>query len=104
MKRNFMMVALLGVTAGASLNAADQNQVSQNAPNGQNNLAWQRKSADEMRKDDESSFAGQLSPYTYNYWRDFNPDQRKKAMDLADKNKMSPDDAVAKVQQDKKQK
>ncbi len=101
MKKNFMMVALLGVTAGASLSAADQNQVSQNAANS-HNLAWQRKSAEEVRRDDESSFASKLSPYTYNYWRDFSADQRKKSMDYADKNKMSPDSAVEKVQMEMK--
>lgn len=100
MKRNFMMVALLGVTAGASLSANDQNQ----SPNNQNNVAWQKKTLDETRKDDESSFASQLSPYTHNYWRSFSPDQKKRAMDMADKNKMSPDDAVEKVQMEKKQK
>lgn len=102
MKRYFVKAALLGVTAGASLCAADQNVAAQSTPNNQNNIAWQRKTPDECRKDDEAAFNAKLSPYTHNFWRDFTPDQRKKAMDYADKNKMDPDAAVEKVQMEKK--
>ncbi len=46
---------------------------------------------------DVSSFASELSPYSHVLFSKFNMDQKKQAMDAADKNKMPPDDAVAKV-------
>lgn len=51
----------------------------------------------DAKGDDMSSFKYHLSPYSKSLFENFTPKQREKAMDLADKNKMSPDDAVMKV-------
>jgi hypothetical protein len=87
-KRSFTSLVLAGVAASAVLYANDP-------------VAWEKKTPDkcvkESGKADESSFASSLSPYTYGMYKDFTPDQKKRAMDFADHNKMSPDDAVMKV-------
>jgi hypothetical protein len=46
---------------------------------------------------DLSSFSSELSTYSSMLFSRFTMDQKKQAMDNADKNKMSPDDAVGKV-------
>ncbi len=89
MNKKFMALALLGVTAGISLQAEGE-------------VAWQKKPIDECRKGDASSFESSLSHYSAAKYRSFTPEQKKKAMDLADNNKMSPDDAVDKVASDMK--
>jgi hypothetical protein len=85
-------IALTLITAGTSLFADTQaNQ----------ETAWERKTMDrckkEMMKEDEATFSSSLSPFAKKQYQGFTPEQRKKAMDYADSNKMSPDDAVAKV-------
>jgi hypothetical protein len=65
--------------------------------------AWQRKTMDsvkqEMAKSDESSFTSRLSAYSYQQYLRLTPEQKKQAMDFADNNKMSPDEAVLRVVQ-----
>jgi hypothetical protein len=51
----------------------------------------------EAPKTDEDSFASSLSHHSRSQFRNFTPEQKRKAMDYADKNRMSPEDAVAKV-------
>ncbi|MFI5334450.1 MAG: hypothetical protein ACHQT8_04710 [Chlamydiales bacterium] len=46
---------------------------------------------------DEASFATNLNKSNRNLFKELTPDQKKNAMDYADKNKMSPNDAMAKV-------
>ena len=65
-------------------------------------VAWQKKTPDDIRVYDETAFQKELAPYSQRYWRDFSPDQKKRAMDLADKNKMTPDAAVEKVHMESK--
>lgn len=48
-------------------------------------------------KRDEESFQGQLSPSAFSKYQGFSNQQKIKAMDHADHNKMSPNDAVEKV-------
>lgn len=48
-------------------------------------------------KTDESSFANALSPGNKAQFTGLSADQKKKAMDMADGNKMDPDDALAKT-------
>jgi hypothetical protein len=84
MTKKFIALALLGVTAGISLQAEGE-------------VAWQKKPLDECRKGDAGTFENSLSPYAMGKYRTFNADQKKKAMDYADNNKMSPDDAVERV-------
>lgn len=47
--------------------------------------------------DDTSSFEMTLSAYAKTLFSKFSPEQKKKALDLADGNKMPTDDAVAKI-------
>lgn len=60
-----------------------------------------KKEAEECKQDahktDEGSFYHKLSPVYRSMFKGFNAKQKVQAMDMADKNKMSPDDAVAKV-------
>ena len=60
-----------------------------------------KKESAECKKDapktDETSFSHQLSPAYKSMFKNFNAGQKMQAMDMADKNKMAPDDAVAKV-------
>ncbi len=67
-----------------------------------------KKQAEQCKKDaeackksaqisDETSFMNALSPYSKSQFQKFSPDQKKKAMDMADGAKISPDDAVTKV-------
>lgn len=90
--KNFAKLALLGVAASACLCAEDQ-------------VAWEKKTIDQCKKEasskDESSFEGALTPHAKRQYRDLTDVQRKKAMDYADKNKMTPDEAVAKVASEK---
>lgn len=85
-----MLVCLMGLmtTAALSLQAGEE-------------TAWQRRTQEQCKKDamkdDGATFAGSLSPYAYKQYKNFSEAQKKKAMDYADNNKMSPDDAVAKV-------
>jgi hypothetical protein len=96
-QKQLIALALFGMVAGASL-FADQ-AVQENQTN--HETAWERKSMDkckrEMQKNDESTFSAALSPYAKKQYQGFSSDQRRKAMDYADHNNMSPDDAVAKV-------
>jgi len=50
-----------------------------------------------IEKKDLASFEAALSSYSRTTFAKFSNDQKKKAMDYADKNTMSPDDAVTKV-------
>lgn len=63
--------------------------------------AWSRKNPDsckqDMAKRDVTSFESKLSPYSAKQWENFTADQKHAAMDYADANKMSPDEAVDKV-------
>jgi hypothetical protein len=52
----------------------------------------------ENREDNLYTFGAELSTDSFTTFNDFTDDQKNKAMSLADGNKMSPDDAVAKVQ------
>ncbi len=64
-------------------------------------VSWQKKTAEQSRreaaKEDHESFISVLSPHGRQLFREFNADQKKKAMDYADNGKMSPDSAVSKV-------
>ncbi|HSW87003.1 MAG TPA: hypothetical protein VLG49_05850 [Rhabdochlamydiaceae bacterium] len=91
MKKTILMATtFMSVAAGISLQAGEE-------------TAWQRKTMEtakqEMAKSDESSFASRLSAYSYQQYLRLTPEQKKQAMDFADNNKMSPDDAVARVMQ-----
>jgi hypothetical protein len=63
--------------------------------------AWAQKSMQdcqqEINEDNMKSFESQLSPYSQREYRTLNPEQKRKAMSYADKNQMSPDDAVKRV-------
>ena len=48
-------------------------------------------------KNDEISFSTLLNTYYFDKFEKFNSDQKQKAMDYADNNKMTPNDAVAEV-------
>ncbi len=48
-------------------------------------------------KNDGASFERQLNSYNQNRFVKFSSDQKVKAMDMADKNRMDPNDAVDKV-------
>lgn len=48
-------------------------------------------------KKDEESFQSELNPRTFSKYQGFSSEQKIKAMDYADKNRMSPNDAVDKV-------
>ncbi len=108
MKTKTVALTLLALSAGFCLST--------------NEVAWQReamsdckkeekgctdsaasckKEAEECKRDahktDEGSFYHKLSPVYRSMFKNFNAKQKVQAMDMADKNKMSPDDAVAKV-------
>lgn len=63
--------------------------------------AWAQKSLQECQQeiaeDNTKSFESELSPYAQREYRTLNPEQKRKAMSYADKNQMSPDDAVKRV-------
>ena len=63
--------------------------------------AWAKRSTQdtqaEVNKENKCNFESQLSHYSYMEYMKFNPMQKKKAMDYADNNKMSPDNAVMRV-------
>jgi len=72
-----------------------------------------KKQAEQCKKDfedckknvdqaDAASFSAALTPYYGTQFQQFTADQRKKAMNYADGNKMSPDDAVSKVMKETK--
>lgn len=87
-RKNLMTLALLGITSLVSFSAqADQE------------TAWSRSAKDEQKQEraDEKSFAARLSPLNNTRFWNMTPDQRKSAMDMADQNKMSPDEAVDKA-------
>ena len=46
---------------------------------------------------DIASFQQNLSPYSLSLFTRFSPKDKKKTMDLADNNNMTPDEAVAKM-------
>ncbi len=107
--KHFMKIALLGLVAGSWPFINDLG-------------AWQRKAMDECKQDakectknpdrchrdsdkcksnvfdnDAYSFALELTDYDKGLFSKFTMDQKKLAMDLADRNKMSPGDAVSKI-------
>jgi len=86
--KKIIALALFAVTAGTSLFAGDQ-------------TAWERKTVEkakrEAQKEDASTFVSSLSPFHYKQFQSFTPEQKKLAMDYADGNKMTPDEAVSKV-------
>jgi hypothetical protein len=51
----------------------------------------------DVERDDMDEFREELSDLSLSQFEKFTPDQKKKAMDYADNNKMKPDDAVQKV-------
>jgi hypothetical protein len=75
--------------------------------------AWERKPMDSDRcqrdgktmqrcqkendDDNEYIFTSLLSPQAYKLYNDFTPEQKKMAMDNADRNRMDPNSAVSKV-------
>jgi hypothetical protein len=52
---------------------------------------------DNALKEDEETFLSDVQPESEDLYDDFTSQQRKQAMDYADGNKMSPDEAIAKV-------
>lgn len=53
--------------------------------------------AKENAEDNAYNFTALLSPDVYKIYEDFTPEQKQQAMDYADGNKMSPNDAVREV-------
>lgn len=109
MKRQILNKAFLGIAAIACFYTFDvsawERTASSNCKKATKNC---QKSADQCKKDndkcqqhvhskDMSSFESELTPYAKSIFTQFSDDRKTKAMDYADKNKMSPDDAVAKV-------
>ncbi len=68
--------------------------------------AWAQKSLQdcqqELNEENMKNFESELSPLTYREYMGLNPQQKKSAMDYADKNNMSPDSAVMRVMSDSK--
>lgn len=50
-----------------------------------------------LQQQDDKTFASSLNYTNKKKYQNFTPDQKKTAMDYADNNNMSPDDAVTKV-------
>jgi hypothetical protein len=114
--KNFMTMALLGMAAGVCFFANDltawqrsaMSECKQDANDCKEDAGDSKQAQDKcMRKSkrcegnasgsDESSFANELSAYSKSTFMKFTTDQKKQAMDAADNNKMTPDEAVAKV-------
>lgn len=109
MRKKYVSLGLTGIAAAACLLTGELS-------------AWQRTAMDECKKDvdnctkgtekckkelekckkeapnkDQESFSRALNKYNQHMFKDLKMDQQKKAMDYADNNAMSPDDAVSKV-------
>jgi hypothetical protein len=56
-----------------------------------------RRCKKENTEDNSTAFASLLSPEAFKYYNDFSPQEKQQAMDYADNNAMSPNDAVFKV-------
>lgn len=100
--KNKKMIAwtILSITTSFSLFAAEE-------------VAWQRKQVDtsrckrdgktmqrcqeEVAEDNKYNFESELSPDVYKVYEDFTDDQKNTAMDYADRNRMTPNDAVRRV-------
>jgi len=87
---NFLVISLsTGVVC--SLNAGEQ-------------TAWARKTEidtkSQLAEQNASSFESKLSAFGYNEYMKLSPEQKKKAMDYADNNQMSPDAAVLRAMAD----
>ncbi len=117
MSKKIVSLALLGITASFGLSMPLS--------------GWQRKAMDDCKKDEKSckkeadkkdqeackkdveacrknapkkdlaSFESELSRHSRSIYKKFSDDQKRKAMDYADGTKMSPDDAVGKVESDR---
>jgi hypothetical protein len=79
----------------------------------ENQICWERRPVDwsrcrrdgksydrcirENNEDNEYNFTSMLSPNSYKVYEDFSVEQKQRAMDYADGNRMDPNDAVARV-------
>jgi hypothetical protein len=66
--------------------------------------AWTRKTMQDQQQQlaerNMSDFESELSAFGYKEYMKLSPEQKKRAMDYADNNKMSPDAAVMRVMAD----
>lgn len=87
---NFLVIGL-ATGASFSINAGEE-------------TAWARKGTQDcqqtLAEENMGDFESQLSAFGYKEYMKFSPEQKKKAMDYADNNQMSPDGAVMRVMAD----
>ena len=55
----------------------------------------------ENTEDNLYTFGAELSTDSFKYFNNFTPEEKQQAMSLADGNKMSPDEAVARIRTEK---
>lgn len=70
--------------------------------NSQGQVLWQSKSEDQLllnktKNYNYDTFRAELSPFALHEWMKFSPEQKRKAMEYADRTQLSPDMAVFKV-------
>jgi hypothetical protein len=86
--KKIIALALLVASLGTSAYAGEQ-------------VAWEKKNPEQYKKEvakqNESSFVASLSPYYAQQYKKMTPEEKRKAMEYADNNKMSPDAAIDKV-------
>ncbi len=109
MRNKSMTLALSGLVAGLCLSAGELSAWQRSAMDDcKKEMEGCNKSHDKCKKDmehckkhvdkhDASSFERQLNSHNQNRFVQFSQEQKNKAMDMADKNKMDPNKAVDKV-------
>ncbi len=94
--KNFAKLTILAIASTSMLTAWESKPV--DYPKCRKDGKSDQRCQKENREDNLYTFGAELSTDSFTVFNDFTADQKDKAMRLADGNKMSPDDAVAKVQ------